>query len=59
MRLLSLELSETKLEDIINEVDLDSTGSVDFDGMCCPPQLPLPHIWELGCALMRATGSIV
>ena len=58
MRLLSLEPSETELQDIINELDLDSTGSIDFDGMCFPP-LPLPHIRELGCALMHATGNIV
>jgi len=31
MRSLGLEPSETELQDIINEVDLDSTGSIDFD----------------------------
>jgi len=36
MRSLGLEPSETELQDIINEVDLDNTGSIDFDGMCYP-----------------------
>ncbi|OCL00910.1 calmodulin [Cenococcum geophilum 1.58] len=31
MRSLGLEPSETELQDIINEVDLDNTGSIDFD----------------------------
>lgn len=36
MRSLGLEPSETELQDIINEVDLDNTGSIDFDGMYYP-----------------------
>lgn len=32
MKSLGLEPSESELQDILNEVDVDSSGSIDFDG---------------------------
>lgn len=34
MKSLGLNPTDSEIDDMINEVDLDQTGSVDLDGMC-------------------------
>jgi calmodulin len=36
MRSLGQKPSDSELEDMINEVDADQSGAIDFDGMCLP-----------------------
>ena len=33
MRSLGLKPSETELQDIMNEIDADHSGTIDFDGI--------------------------
>lgn len=39
MKSLGLHPTMTEVEDMINEVDLDQTGTVDLDGMSLLPHL--------------------
>lgn len=34
MKSLGLEPSESELQDMLNEVDADGSGAIDFDGWC-------------------------
>lgn len=38
MRSLGQNPSESELQDMINEVDADNNGTIDFPGMANPPQ---------------------
>ena len=39
MRQLGLKPSDTELEDIMNEIDSDHSGTIDFNGNTSPPSL--------------------
>lgn len=46
MRQLGLKPSETELEDIMNEIDSDHSGTIDFNGIHHPQKAvakSLPH----------------
>jgi calmodulin len=42
MRSLGQKPSEGELQDMINEVDVDQSGAIDFDGKFAPIPLPVP-----------------
>ncbi len=42
MRQLGLKPSDTELEDIMNEIDSDHSGTIDFNGIL-HPQKANPH----------------
>ncbi len=41
MRSLGQNPSESELQDMINEVDADNNGTIDFPGMCADGRGPL------------------
>jgi calmodulin len=47
MKSLGLNPTDAELDDMINEVDIDRTGSVDLDGLRAPPSPPPPRFNKL------------
>lgn len=44
MRSLGQNPSESELQDMINEVDADNNGTIDFPGKCIPSPTMSPNI---------------
>lgn len=61
MRSLGQEPSQTELEDILNEIDKDGSGSIEFDGMSFSPLLSLCHhpfpLYALSLSLLFSTSA--
>jgi len=50
MRSLGQDPSDSELQDMVNEVDTDKSGTIDFNGECCWLSylgLPLPNFFVL------------
>jgi len=55
MRSLGQNPSESELQDMINEVDADNNGTIDFPGTTCLE--PIPRAWLIELRIPHNDGA--